>query len=311
MKTYDVFISHASEDKASVAQPLAERLTRAGLRVWLDAFELRIGDSLREKIDQGLSQSKFGIVILSQNFFQKAWPRREVNALFAIEDDGDKVILPVWHQVDKPDVKAFSPMLADRFAANTSLGLDAVARAIADVVQKEGVTATLERLIQTGPPVEGISEFLAMRPKILADAIGQYGLFRESPQIIQHPEVPPFHLISCALHGTDGSYDCRCISFLAATPSGADDCDLVSTLGHCSKSIQNANSTRNELAGILLPRNGERDNVGPLIFRGAVFYGRRELISAAARSTIRLYGQSGVLLVHSYDRLLEASATSA
>jgi hypothetical protein len=55
-KTWDLFISHASEDN-EVARPLAGRLTSAGLRVWLDAQELRIGDSLSSKIDEGLAQS--------------------------------------------------------------------------------------------------------------------------------------------------------------------------------------------------------------------------------------------------------------
>ena len=53
VKTWDVFISHASEDKAAVTNPLANSLERAGLRVWLDRQELRLGDSLREKIDEG------------------------------------------------------------------------------------------------------------------------------------------------------------------------------------------------------------------------------------------------------------------
>lgn len=65
MSEFDVFISHASEDKAEIARPLAESLARAGLRVWLDEFELQLGDSLREKIDQGLSLSRFGVVVLS------------------------------------------------------------------------------------------------------------------------------------------------------------------------------------------------------------------------------------------------------
>lgn len=51
---YDLFISHASEDKDHVARPLAKHLQDLGLRVWLDEFELTLGDSLRRKIDHGL-----------------------------------------------------------------------------------------------------------------------------------------------------------------------------------------------------------------------------------------------------------------
>ena len=65
---WDVFISHASEDKNAIARPLAEALKAHGLRVWYDEFSLTVGDSLRKKIDQGLSNSHFGIVILSVRF---------------------------------------------------------------------------------------------------------------------------------------------------------------------------------------------------------------------------------------------------
>lgn len=70
-KEYDVFISHASEDKDSVVRPLALALKEKGVNVWYDEFELKIGDSLRRKIDQGLSKSKFGIVVISRSFIKK------------------------------------------------------------------------------------------------------------------------------------------------------------------------------------------------------------------------------------------------
>ena len=79
--TYDVFISHASENKADVALPLANLLKRQGIKVWLDSFELKLGDSLSRSIDQGLSESRFGIVILSPEFLRKDWPRRELDGL--------------------------------------------------------------------------------------------------------------------------------------------------------------------------------------------------------------------------------------
>ena len=87
---WDVFISHASEDKEAAVRPLATELTRLSLSVWYDEFSLTIGDSLRRSIDHGLSKSKFGVVILSHNFFRKEWPHREhekysVPALAAIK----------------------------------------------------------------------------------------------------------------------------------------------------------------------------------------------------------------------------------
>jgi TIR domain len=132
--TWDVFISHASEDKELVAQPLADILTGSGLHVWLDKNELKLGDSLRTKIDQGLAESRFGVVILSQAFFAKDWPQRELNGLAALESPQRKVILPIWHDVDQHVVAKYSPLLADKLAASTDRGLGAVASEVLKVV---------------------------------------------------------------------------------------------------------------------------------------------------------------------------------
>ena len=67
-KRWDAFISHASEDKDSVARPLFSFLEGKGLTIWYDEFSLKVGDSLRKSIDNGLSKSVCGIVILSKDF---------------------------------------------------------------------------------------------------------------------------------------------------------------------------------------------------------------------------------------------------
>jgi hypothetical protein len=95
----DAFISHASEDKDQVARPLAVALQSAGLDIWYDEFSLSLGDSLRASIDSGLSDSRYGIVVLSPSFFAKRWPQEELNGLFAKELLGTKTILPIWHNI--------------------------------------------------------------------------------------------------------------------------------------------------------------------------------------------------------------------
>lgn len=118
---YDVFISHASEDKDSFVRPFAEKLTIAGITPFYDEMSLTWGDSLRRRIDQGLARSRFGIVVLSKNFFAKEWPQRELDGLVALEILGQSRILPIWHEVSKDEVARFSPPLADKLALNTSL----------------------------------------------------------------------------------------------------------------------------------------------------------------------------------------------
>jgi hypothetical protein len=72
---FDLFICHASEDKKSFVRPLAKALREQNVEVWFDEFSLKIGDSIRRSLDRGLSQSRFGVVVLSKAFFAKQWPQ--------------------------------------------------------------------------------------------------------------------------------------------------------------------------------------------------------------------------------------------
>jgi hypothetical protein len=135
---WDVFISHASEDKAAVVTPLAERLRELGVTVWLDAFELKIGDGLRRKIDAGLAGSRFGIVVLSRSFFRKGWPQYELDGLVTLEVSGKQNLLPVWHEISKDEVMAQSPSLADKIARSTAqFTIEEIATEIASVVRPD------------------------------------------------------------------------------------------------------------------------------------------------------------------------------
>ena len=133
---YHAFLSHASEDKESVARPLADALGLLGLRVWLDELELTVGDSLRQGIDRGIGASKFGIVVLSPAFFRKNWTNLELDGLFARENGSEKVILPVWHEVDRDSVFRYSPMLAGKFAVSTTEGIPKVAEQIYEAITR-------------------------------------------------------------------------------------------------------------------------------------------------------------------------------
>jgi hypothetical protein len=128
--TRKVFISHASEDKDGFVRSLAEILKSVGIDVWYDEYSLKAGDSLMSAIDGGLARCDFGIVVLSKAFLAKDWPKRELRGLVALETAGRAgMILPVWLDVDKDDVLAFSPTLADTVSVTVSgRGTAAVAR---------------------------------------------------------------------------------------------------------------------------------------------------------------------------------------
>ena len=155
---HDVFICHASEDKDEFVRPLAEALRSHHLEVWYDEFALDIGDSLRQAIDRGLAASRYGIVVLSPSFFRKRWPNRELNGLVARETVEDRgMILPVWHHVEREEVVAFSPPLADLRAAISAEGLSAVVGQLLKKLQPEGSPLVVARDILIGkglsPPV--------------------------------------------------------------------------------------------------------------------------------------------------------------
>jgi len=160
----DVFISHASEDKQAIAQPLAEALRAKGLTVWYDQFVLRLGDNLRQVIDSGLRTSRFGVVILSPAFFSKQWTQTELSGLLARETAGKaKILLPVWHNITFEEITRISPILADRFAATTKQGLESVVQQILDAMGWEtppvSLTTALDPagLAQESKPKEGDS----------------------------------------------------------------------------------------------------------------------------------------------------------
>ena len=119
-EAYDVFISHASEDKDTIIRSLATELVEQGLRVWYDEFALRIGDSLRQKIDKGLAKSRVGLVVLSPSFIAKGWTNYELDGIVTRTVSGEQILLPIWHNITKQEVIDFSPSLADKVARSTA-----------------------------------------------------------------------------------------------------------------------------------------------------------------------------------------------
>lgn len=135
-REHDVFISHASEDKEAVVRPLAAALVAEGLNVWYDEFELRIGDSLRRKIDQGLANSRVGVVVLSHSFISKGWTNYELDGIVTRSVSGEQVLLPIWHNISKQEVVSYSPSLADKVARSTATHtVEEIAKEIAELIE--------------------------------------------------------------------------------------------------------------------------------------------------------------------------------
>jgi len=134
-ETHDVFISHASEDKDEFVRPLANALIALGLNVWYDEMTLRIGDSLRQKIDKGLANSRVGLVVLSPSFIKKGWTNYELDGMVTKTVSGEQILLPIWHNITKQEVVDFSPSLADKVARSTATHtIDEIAQEIAELL---------------------------------------------------------------------------------------------------------------------------------------------------------------------------------
>jgi hypothetical protein len=159
---YDVFICHASEDKATYVEPLALALRAVPLNVWYDSFVLRPGDSLSRKIDEGLRSSRYGIVVLSQAFFNKQWPESEYRALLAMQNAGNhRRIIPVWYGVTREDVGRYSPLLLDIFAIDGRLGIPSAVTQIVSVVRPDlqGSVAATESAAVSAAPASRFEEY--------------------------------------------------------------------------------------------------------------------------------------------------------
>jgi hypothetical protein len=92
----DVFICHASEDKNEVVRPLYDALIKAKVSCWYDEAEIQWGDSITEKVNKGLRQSRFALVVISPSSIKKNWPLRELHALLNQEaSSGEVRILPL------------------------------------------------------------------------------------------------------------------------------------------------------------------------------------------------------------------------
>lgn len=81
---YDVFLSHSAKDK-KIARDVAKRLKKDGLKVWFDEWAIKPGDSIMEKVEEGLSQSRKLVVCVSRNGFGSDWSRMETDT-FRVQD---------------------------------------------------------------------------------------------------------------------------------------------------------------------------------------------------------------------------------
>lgn len=137
MRQRDVFVCHASEDKESIALPLVEAFTTNSISVWFDIGEVKFGDSLTQKINQGLRDSRYVLLLLSQASVRKRWQNKELQAALAMEvDSGQTKILPVLIGNDQQVefIRQQYPILHDKRFERWSDGIENVVEAVRDAI---------------------------------------------------------------------------------------------------------------------------------------------------------------------------------
>lgn len=137
---FDVFVSHAWEDKESFVDEFVQALRDRGLQVWYDTTKMKWGDSMRAKIDEGLRHSRFGVAVLSPDYIAegKYWTKAELDGLFQLESINGKMLLPIWHNLTKKQVIDFSPIIAGKLAMNTaSMTPDEIADKLVELLHDE------------------------------------------------------------------------------------------------------------------------------------------------------------------------------
>lgn len=113
-KEYDVFISHANADKSDYVDELYLVLRKLGVKIFYDTEVLSWGDNWKQVILDGTAKSEFAIIVISENFFDREWTERELEEFLKRQNEGgQKIVLPLLHNISLDMLKEKYPLLGD------------------------------------------------------------------------------------------------------------------------------------------------------------------------------------------------------
>jgi len=101
-----VYLAHASDDKA-VVRPIAEYLMSQGIDVWFDEWEIEPGDSLRQKMEEGLEDMTHFLVVLTKASIAKPWVNKEIDVGLVEQVGGKSRFVPVVVGIDPAKLSPF------------------------------------------------------------------------------------------------------------------------------------------------------------------------------------------------------------
>jgi hypothetical protein len=135
--TYDIFLSHAVEDKISIANELHSRLEEAKVSIWYSGKDLKPGDSIEDSVRSAITHSQYGVVIFSQFFLSKNWTMNEYYSMAQLESEGRLTIIPILFDVTPVDLAQKNLSMADRFAIHASKGMDHVVAKVLESINQD------------------------------------------------------------------------------------------------------------------------------------------------------------------------------
>lgn len=117
---YDVFISHANKDKEDLIEKLYRSLEMLGIKIFYDKESLEWGDNWKDRILNGTKKAEFAIIVISENFFDREWTEKELHELLNRQNrNGQKLILPIVHNITMEQLKDKYPSVADIHALDS------------------------------------------------------------------------------------------------------------------------------------------------------------------------------------------------
>ena len=95
-----IFISHATEDKEHIVEPFINCLEEAGISdIWYDKNQIEEGQSIIRKINNGLKNSKIGIVIITPHFLKKFFATWELDTLTYLNIKRKIRLIPLYKDI--------------------------------------------------------------------------------------------------------------------------------------------------------------------------------------------------------------------
>ena len=111
---YDVFLSHANADKEQFVDELNSSLEKLGVRIFYDKKSLEWGDKWKDRILEGTKKAEFAIIVISENFFDREWTEKELFEFLNRQNrDGQKLILPIVHNITNDDLRKKYPSVSE------------------------------------------------------------------------------------------------------------------------------------------------------------------------------------------------------